>query len=239
VGIAARRIALRGLEVYAFNACETADDLEAFHKRLKMVCRSPDRRDGRELSMFEPISATHFSYSKRGDLFKPITRLRTSDTWHELLRMATAARHHWFGKGRWPVSDPTDGYDQPFTSFLPAGPPDDPFTSEPIRMKPDVDEFVCWSLGPDKFNDDAAVSYDPTNGTTSTGDIILRVSRKRRCPFKREGVRASTAETLYKQFPDGLPDDPFADTRGRDLTVTNGTTSLYIFSFGPDCDEVS
>ena len=38
------------------------------------------------------------------------------------------------------------------------------------------------------------------------------------------------------RHPNGLPVDPFADSRGRPLGVSN-TTPVYIYSYGPDTDE--
>ena len=44
----------------------------------------------------------------------------------------------------------------------------DPFTGQPLRVANDR----IWSLGPDGQDQSARVSYDPTNGTVSAGDIV-------------------------------------------------------------------
>lgn len=50
--------------------------------------------------------------------------------------------------------------------------PTDPFTGRPLMYQLGGDgQYNLWSLGPDAINNGAAVSYDPTNGTTSGGDI--------------------------------------------------------------------
>lgn len=49
--------------------------------------------------------------------------------------------------------------------------PLDPFTSASFARSA-TDGF--YSLGPDKRDDQGAVTYDPTNGTLSTGDIVMR-----------------------------------------------------------------
>ncbi len=79
----------------------------------------------------------------------------------------------------------------------------------------------------------AAIAYDPSNGSVSSGDMFIKVSRERRYPFPREGVSADSAEELLKQFPEGLPPDPFAVPRGKTLGISN-TTPVYIYSEGPD-----
>jgi hypothetical protein len=58
---------------------------------------------------------------------------------------------------------------KPYLSSIPI----DPFADEPFLWSIDTAGlFFAYSVGPD-FKDDAAkVTYDPTNGTTSVGDII-------------------------------------------------------------------
>jgi len=119
--------------------------------------------------------------------------------------------------------------------LLAVGPTTDPFSNKPLLYFNQDDRFVCYSIGPDKMDDAAQVAYDPTNGTTSVGDVFVEIPRERRFPFPREGVRAADAEDLIRQFPRGLPADPFADTRGRSLTVSD-TDPVHVFSIGPDSD---
>lgn len=54
----------------------------------------------------------------------------------------------------------------------------DPFTNESLKTAQDGGETVIYSVGPDKKDDGGAITYDPTNGTFSRGDISLRVGRK-------------------------------------------------------------
>ena len=52
--------------------------------------------------------------------------------------------------------------------------PIDPFSGKPFGYRP-TDGGAgnrLWSTGPDKVNDGATLSYDPSNGTYSTGDVI-------------------------------------------------------------------
>jgi hypothetical protein len=37
------------------------------------------------------------------------------------------------------------------------------------------DDYFVWSIGPDEKDQDAKLIYDPTNGLTSSGDIVMSV----------------------------------------------------------------
>ena len=148
----------------------------------------------------------------------------------QLVRTATAGKYCYVAYEVFPTSDTE------FAPLLPDGPPRDPFGENTLRYITQHDSMTCYSIGPDKDDDRAAVSYDPTNGTISDGDIILRVPGEREYPFPRESVRASTPLDLRKQFPNGLPPDPFADTRGKSLGITN-TRPPIVYSYGPDTNE--
>ncbi|MCE5229118.1 hypothetical protein LLG95_05930 [bacterium] len=54
----------------------------------------------------------------------------------------------------------------------------DPFTKQPLKTVPVGNELCIYSLGPDRADQFGVVSYDPTNGTFSSGDIVLRVPRR-------------------------------------------------------------
>ncbi len=54
-------------------------------------------------------------------------------------------------------------------------PLDDPFSEMPLRVIEQPGATLFYSLGPDGVDQRAAISYDPTNGTLSPGDIFIRV----------------------------------------------------------------
>lgn len=59
----------------------------------------------------------------------------------------------------------------------------DTFSSDTLHYNLGDLKVTIWSNGPDGDNDNAAIPYDPTNGTLSNGDIILQkitVERKLR-----------------------------------------------------------
>jgi hypothetical protein len=58
--------------------------------------------------------------------------------------------------------------------------PVDPFSGESFRYETTGQEYRLWSVGPDGEDDheqaaaDGAIVYDPSNGTTSEGDVFFR-----------------------------------------------------------------
>lgn len=53
----------------------------------------------------------------------------------------------------------------------------DPFTGQPMRMDDESTPTLIYSLGPDRQDQHGAVRYDPSNGTASGGDILMRLAR--------------------------------------------------------------
>ena len=55
------------------------------------------------------------------------------------------------------------------------GVPTDPFSGKPVNFSLlEAKSTTTWSVGPDRTDDSGALDYDPTNGTLSTGDVVLR-----------------------------------------------------------------
>lgn len=80
-----------------------------------------------------------------------------------------------------------------FSPPLPTGTPTDPFTSSPLKMAPSPLGIVCYSLGPDRVDDGGAITYDPSNGTLSRGDITLDVPLQRKYPLPARGRAGADA----------------------------------------------
>ncbi len=230
IGIAVRAISTGGLDIYALNCCETPDDFQDLWKTLEQLNRGSREPDAKEIqSLFGPI-VSYFPETMLPNIKDALVRHRSADAKFQLVRMATAAKYRFVTQQAFPQNA------EQFAPLLPEGPPTDLFSSEPLKFIAGPDSFTCYSVGPDEQDDRAAVSYDPTNGTESCGDIILGIPREREYPFPRDGVRAATADELRRQFPNGLPADIFADTKGKPLGITN-TTPVYVYSYGPDTDE--
>ncbi|MDX1972324.1 MAG: hypothetical protein SFY68_07320 [Candidatus Sumerlaeia bacterium] len=113
----------------------------------------------------------------------------------------------------------------------------DPFSEQgnPLKIISTPEEVVVYSIGPDLLDQEARITYDPTNGSISEGDVLLRVPLKPKYPFPQHSVSYSTREELLTQYPNGLPDDPFSDKRGMSYVISD-TTPPIVWSFGPDAD---
>ncbi len=220
IGIALRAISSAGLRIYALNCCETSDEFQHLWETLEELDRKAEVKDIAELLPLQSANVI-----KECDI-----RERVTDANFQLVRMATGAKYRFVTQQAFPRS--AEG----FVPLLPDGPPQDPFTTAPLRFFSDPNLFTCYSIGPDEQDNRAAISYDPTNGTVSPGDIFVEIPHEREYPFPRDGVKAASADELRRQFPNGLPGDPFADTRGRPLGISN-TTPVYVYSYGPDTNE--
>ena len=49
--------------------------------------------------------------------------------------------------------------------------PPDPFTDKPYLLGHEKEKVFVYSVGPDGKDDKGLITYDPTNGTISAGDI--------------------------------------------------------------------
>lgn len=227
LGIAARAIAIGGLEQHVLDGCETSAELRTAWDALERLAHLPGQETGASILDREyGLVVAHMKILHRefiGNIAKDVffprasehaIRHRVCDAKFDVLRTAVAARYRLLTAGAFPGS-PAE-----FGPLLPGGPLADCFaTSAPLRFLSKPDGFHIYSVGPDGRDDKAAIPYDPTNGTTSRGDLAVRIPREREYPFPAGGVRVNTAAELLKMFPKGLPPDPFADTRGRPLSI--------------------
>jgi len=231
IGFSLRAIAARGLELYALNSCETLADFDEFWNTLERLNYPWKDLTLEEIDRLEdgPLYPEELEWM-RSHLTEHLTRQRVSYAKFELVRMATAAKRHFISQGSFPTVP------QDFAPLLAEGPPRDPFSKDPLRFIPGSDPFACYSIGPDDKDDRAEFSYDPTNGTKSPGDIYVKIPREREYPFPRGGVHAKNPADLLRQFPNGLPPDPFADTKGKPFGIAN-TDPILVYSYGPDTNE--
>jgi len=241
IGIAVRAIACAGLQTYALNACESEADFQSLWAVLERLHNTPAQEDGRHIledemspfiSLLRPVPGPGIP-----NYLEVQTRHKVTDMKFQLLRMATAAKYHLVTARDFPSSE------KDFASLLPDGVPRDVFSiskKAPLRfIRNSPDEFTVYSIGPDDGDDKASISYDPTNGTITPGDIFITIPREREFPFPKQGVHAANAFDLLQQFPNGLPADVFADTKGLPLSIIESTETdpVVIFSFGPNTDE--
>jgi|GEM_PF-1978766 len=239
IGVAIRAIAAQGMQIYILNTCETGDDFEKAWHLLERVYNTPGQRTNYTDIIKGEYSLLCFPMNVSGrdmpNYLEAQTRSGVSDMKFELVRMALTAKYKLIRDNKFP------GSEEEFKPFFQKGVPKDIFT-EKDRLRfisHSRDEFYVYSVGPDKKDNKVAISYDPTNGTITPGDIFIRIPREREFPFPREGVRAKNAYELLDQFPNGLPADSFADTKGRPFSIVESTETspVLVFSFGPDTDE--
>jgi hypothetical protein len=237
IGIAERSIAIGGLEMYGLNACETPEELEAFNAMLARLERAPGQETGEtlfagEFGLFRSRLTVTGTYVP--NFMEATTRHTVTDARWSLLRAAVAGRGRRLVGGEWPTVSGD------FAPWLPGGLPADAFdTSVTLRHRVDGADWLVWSIGPDRMDQSATIEYDPTNGTTSAGDILARVPAEREFPFPKGGARADSAAELLAAFPNGLPADPFASVKKTPLSVLDATTTqpVVVFSWGPDNDQ--
>ena len=225
LGAAFRSLSFKGLKIYGLNCCETREELEQFRDILNELGKAIKEPDFDEILKIETLMNYH-------DLKKDmIMRIRMADTEFHLLRMAIAAKYYLLNNGKFPQKN------EDFSLLLKQDLPKDPFGTSSLKFISKKEEFTCYSIGPDEKDQEANISYDPTNGAMSQGDIILKAPKKRTYPFPREGISANSIDDFNKIFPNELPPDPFADTKGKSLGIFSGPP-LCIYSFGPDTDEI-
>jgi len=216
IGASFRGLAAQGLVVLVLDVSNTASDIEQLWPVLELLDECE-----------RTISLEEVKY------IQPAVRDGATSARCQCILMAAAARHRLLSEGEFPQSA------DEFAPLLPEGSPKDPFGSQRMKFFSREDSFSCYSVGPDEQDDRAEVAYDPTNGTLSGGDIVLEVPRQRRYPFPQDGVRATSFEDFRRQFPNGLPLDPFGPARApdmeRSLQISN-TTPVYVYSRGPDLD---
>ena len=237
IGTAVRAISAGSLQMLTLNVGENAEEVDAIRQKLEPLNTREVSYASRSFFYYEPVGPYLDAMEQIKDSSIHTTdqessnRHTVANAQFQLARMGAAMRRVQLGNGG-ALPNNLD----PLKPLFPNGLPGDPFTSSSLQLRPADDGMVCYSVGPDKVDGQAMVQYDVTNGSMSSGDIFMRVPRQREFPFPSKGVKASSRAEFLQQMPNGLPPDPFADTRNRQLTITE-TAPVFVYSFGPDCDE--
>jgi len=232
IGVAVRGITLAGMELYLTNACRNPPEAEQFFHTLQNL-----RRKYASVKWDDYLQHQYPVYSLLPPEASRFQEKEVELRWYVLearrnaLLGAAAAWHAYLFSGIFPQENIQ------FGPLLPDGPPEDPFSDKSLQYLTRDDAFHVYSLGPDKTDNWAAFSYDPTNGTISSGDVIVEIPRNPRYPFPLSGKTGTTKEGILRQFPNGLPRDLFHDDYTGSLTVIDSIPPKII-SFGPDTDSM-
>jgi hypothetical protein len=211
IGMAVQEIALEGLTIYGLNGCETVREVEGFWDTLERLDKSPGQEEEGHYVLGDGSFLMTTMKDATGGAFTLTNtskfNLRIEDKFH-LLRAATAVRHRFLRTGAFP------------------------------RSKEEFD-----LLGPEGLaEDDAETTRTIGFRLLENGDLRLygaftdlTVPRERKYPFPREGVRATDAADLLRQFPNGLPRDPYD---GSCLRILDSTTTQPVIVFAGQSDLI-
>lgn len=244
IGVAVEFIVSTPLEFHLLNVCQTPEEVANFKTFLDGL-DAPYQKYHKEYFIKRDLdSSTIFQDLLFGGTVRPAglvanyteaeVRIKMSKVTYDLLKTVAAGRYHLLTTGEFPKSEAD------FSQLLPQGLPADIFsTSSTLKFNPTTSTLQVYSLGPDGVDDGAAFQYDSTNGSKSRGDVIRTLPRKSEYPYQKNGVRAKDAADLLRQYQNGLPIDPFADSRPLPLSIleSSSTETLRVFSFGPSCNE--
>ena len=227
-------------EFYLWNVCQTQEDVAAF-RRFFVATDVQLRQYQEDLSTFfkesTSVCSTPFLdvlglrkiWLGPGDPYANVrNEFQITSARYVLLRLAAVAREQLLTTGEFPKTSAD------FAPFLEGGMPVDPLcTTRTLQCKPTTDSLLLYSVGPDGKDDAGALVYDATNGTMSSGDVVLSVPRKSPYPYQKNGVRAANAADLLRQYPNGLPPNLAMETRDTPLGILDSTTTqpLRVFTF--------
>lgn len=235
IGVALLSVGVAGLESAYLNGFEDADELAARMPLLEELSQTLINRHNepalwvQAIELADPSRLSSLATREETALRQRVTIARLA-----LLRAAVVARHAWLETGAFPA----DG--GALTALLPPGSTVDPFAADGAGLLVDAGDGTHWKIrsrGPDGVDDGGITLFDPTNGTLSGGDLVLAVPAARTFPFPLPGeAPPADVEALLARYPNGLPPDPFADSRGASYMISRDTPPV-IWSVGPDVDE--
>jgi hypothetical protein len=114
---------------------------------------------------FSRVAADYLYGLSVSNYFEMRTRELTAESYYDLARLIIAARIH-----QLETAEEAPSVDDIVPTLLPEK-LIDPFSDETYGW--DSEQHCFYSVGPDQTDNACAVVYDPTNGTLSTGDIVI------------------------------------------------------------------
>ncbi len=223
-------VAIEGMELLYLNGYTTSEQIHEAWPALDEAFKYS--RDSFEKIFIDKMGDRHLTdhtIAYQTSMKDFPVRHKGSQALIAVLHSTVALRFEYLKSGKYPALD------QVKFELLTEGLDSDPFSSDgsSLRIRNREESLVIYSVGPNGEDDQGAFDYDPTNGVISPGDIRMSFSRERKFPFPPAGELATTRDEILAQFPNGLPEDPFARTHVRSLTVTD-TVPVFIMSWGPD-----
>lgn len=174
IGIAMEGIGAQALlDLFEDGRIQDPQSLAYIAQTADIVLKAEPEANGGRIFAYEchivPFTSDPFldyllSSSALGNSREPEVRARSTQARLALVKAACAVK--------------SKALKPPFPAQLDAGAlPEDPFLKgQKIRYIPGAGgPATVFSVGPNRENDHASVAYDPTNGTTSAGDILVRI----------------------------------------------------------------
>jgi hypothetical protein len=242
-------VVLGGFQTYLLNACESLEDIHEVWSAFESLRQGPGSRYSFETRLYgqDFLFTILLPYNHTLKEYPKAARAE-----RDLFRSATGALAFQAQNGRFPREDD-------LLPLLPNGRlPADPFlTTRTLRMIEDTEGLLLYSVGPDQVDDGGLSSSTLAcqrreTGRGSSGDIVLRVPKERKMLFTDVPIQADDALDLLRQFPQGLPRDPYGvvihdpfyqTDRGIPvpLHIMDATTTMpvAVASLGPRSEIVS
>jgi hypothetical protein len=184
-----RMVALPRLDNMAFDAYRAMRRKNCFPQLLPLSDRLAAESFGaithpypefiKEQTALEARSEYHDLLFSDYSLFAHLFRLKNYSTLQKQRFLINEARLHLIRTGLAWRLDPakTLALRDHDPAINPYDPWRDPFTEHPLQVDTASSPTLFWSYGPDLQDQKGLIAYDPTNGMTSAGDIIIRVPR--------------------------------------------------------------
>ena len=173
-GMSVRTITSEGFAAYILSAAETPEEARAVWDTLQRLHQTPEQEDGSQLMYGETGRLIGLMESPMARSFdEAATRHYVADAKFQTVRVAAAIQAYTIANNA-PPAKASD-----LSQWFPTGLPIDPFTAgaTSLILTTTGESSIIRSIGPDRLDDAAAIRYDPTNGTTSAGDIFIEIPR--------------------------------------------------------------
>lgn len=143
-------------------------EFDAFHLRFIELAKGPFARYKAAVPEFDkPETYKHFLMRRMTpNLFEAQARWRVAVAHMHLNRAGMALRLDGREAANRERQNARENFNHPWR---------DPFSDEALKRDEQSSGTLIYSVGPDLLDQHGTITYDPSNGTVSAGDIMLRV----------------------------------------------------------------